>query len=171
MKHKGFTITELLVVIAIIAILVVLSIGIRSSMVNRGYDTAVKSDLATLKKKLDLWLVHNGTYLSINNSTPVTALEFKATSKAYATTPTTTYNLLFCAFPPAQKQFTVVAMSKSGNKFIVSDDSAAVVQFNGAWLANDLDMCISLGASNGNRGYAADDAVTGPWRPWTGVPK
>ncbi len=59
---KGFTLIELLVVVAIIGILASVVIGFLVSARNKGNDTAVKSNLATVRTASELY------YLNNNNS-------------------------------------------------------------------------------------------------------
>lgn len=58
----GFTIVELIVVIVVIAILATVSVVGYTSVQNRVHDTAVKSDLTNLAKKIQLVYAETGVY-------------------------------------------------------------------------------------------------------------
>ena len=65
-KNKGFTLIELLVVIAIIGILASVVLASLSSARNKGKDTAVKSQLASMRAQAELYYSTNqDSYLGI----------------------------------------------------------------------------------------------------------
>ena len=92
-KQKGFTIVELLIVIVVIAILAAITIVAYNGIQNRAADSAIVSDLASLKKKIDLYKVDNNElYPSGAGQSTLTPLGFTASKSAYAQTPTTDNN-------------------------------------------------------------------------------
>jgi len=64
-KERGFTLIELLVVVAIIGLLATVTLGYLSSARKKGNDTAVKTNLATVRTATDIYYVNNNnSYLS-----------------------------------------------------------------------------------------------------------
>ena len=61
-KHKGFTLIELLVVIAIIGILSTVVLVSLSNAKQKGNDAAVKANLDSAKKQMELYYATNGNY-------------------------------------------------------------------------------------------------------------
>lgn len=61
-KKSGFTIVELLIVIVVIAILAAISIVAYNGIQQRGRDTQRSSDIANIKKALEVYRIHNGGY-------------------------------------------------------------------------------------------------------------
>ena len=61
-KEKGFTIVELLIVIVVIAILAAISIVAYNGIQQRARDSQRQSDIATIAKALELYLIDNGSY-------------------------------------------------------------------------------------------------------------
>lgn len=63
-KETGFTLIELLVVVAIIGLLAAVTMGYLSSAKKKGNDTAVKSNLATIRTVSEIYYTNNSnTYL------------------------------------------------------------------------------------------------------------
>ena len=58
-RKPGFTIVELLIVIVVIAILAAISVVAYNGIQNRAADSAVVSDLAVLKKKIEVYKIDN----------------------------------------------------------------------------------------------------------------
>lgn len=67
---KGFTLIELLVVVAIVGLLASITLGYLSSARKRGDDTAVKSNLVTMRSVGEIFYLDNGnSYLPAGGST------------------------------------------------------------------------------------------------------
>lgn len=162
----GFTIVELLIVVVVIAILAAITIVGYTGIQNQTHDSAIKSDLNTVKKKIDLYVVDNGR---VPNSVQLVAATapFRASKQSYAVRPTTDHNLIYCSSTDTTV-YAVIAYSKSGKKFIVTNNSS-VTEFDNPWTDQAV-ACQGAVAnySSNNRGYAAEDPNTGPWRAWAG---
>ncbi len=65
-KNKGFTLIELLVVIAIIGVLSAIVLSSLSNARSKGGDSAVKSNLANLRARAELYYDTNGYYTTGN---------------------------------------------------------------------------------------------------------
>ena len=163
---SGFTIVELLIVVVVIAILAAITIVSYNGITNQTHDVAVKSDLNTLKKKIEIYIGENGQRPnSLEFSGAVTS--FKAAKQSYAVRPTTDHNLIYCS-GSGNASYAVIGYSKSGKKFIVTPNTS-VAEYTNAWTDQTVACQGSVPDYSSNyRGYAAEDTTTGPWRPWAG---
>ncbi|MFA6000008.1 MAG: type II secretion system protein [Candidatus Paceibacterota bacterium] len=80
---KGFTLIELLVVVAIVGILASVTLGYLSSAKKKGNDTAVKTNLATVRSAAEIFYVNNNNSYypsaggsTINSACPVSYAPF-----------------------------------------------------------------------------------------------
>lgn len=167
-RTSGFTIVELLIVVVVIAILATITIVSYNGISNQAHDTAVKSDLAALKKKVELYKAEHGTY-SVPISPAITN-GFKAARESYMSRPVTDHNLIYCMniAGGVTEDYTIIAYSKSGKKFRIGKDRN-VEEYGSAWV-NQTTACQDSMPSytNNYRGYAAEDTSDGPWRAWAG---
>ncbi len=170
-KQKGFTIVELLIVIVVIAILAAITIVAYNGIQNRAADSAIVSDLASLKKKIDLYKVDNNElYPSGAGQSTLTPLGFTASKSAYAQTPTTDNNLWYCR-NSTQLMYSVVALSKSGKIFYISE-AKGPTEYTGAaaWTSAGPNCNTMVNSNQGWQyaGYSSADTTGGPWRTWVG---
>lgn len=166
----GFTIVELLIVIVVIGILAAITVIAFSGIQARAHDSAVQSDLSSLKKKMEIFAIESGG--KYPNGLELPQMSFKTSRSSYAISPTTTYNLLVCHHLPDYDHFYAAALSKSGRAYIISDVLGSPQLYTNPWPAAQDTMCVNLGApapgTSNLRGYAAEDTTTGPWRAWAG---
>ncbi len=165
----GFTIVELLIVVVVIAILAAITLVSFNGITSRANDAAVKSDLSSLKKRIDLFIVDNSRRPNSLEMNTVTA-GFKATKQAYAIRPTTDHNLIYCSGNSTADPTTyaLIAYGKSGKKFIATSGSS-VADYTNAWTDQTVACQGAISDYSSNlRGYAGEDTTTGPWRAWTG---
>jgi prepilin-type N-terminal cleavage/methylation domain-containing protein len=66
-RSKGFTIVELLIVIVVIAILAAISVVAYTGIQNRARTSEVTQSISDAKKKLELYMVDNGSYPMTGN--------------------------------------------------------------------------------------------------------
>lgn len=171
-NQRGFTIVELLIVIVVIAILAAISIVAYNGIQNRANDTTIINDLANIKKKIELYKIDNSDLYPGGSDAPalMNQLVFKASKNAYATSPVTGNNLWYCR-NASQQLFSVIALSKSGNIFYVTNSSGPT-QYTGSevWssTAHNCNTMINMALGWQYAGYASADTTTGPWRSWTG---
>ena len=64
-KQKGFTIVELLIVIVVIGILAAITIVAYSGVQSRAYDNRRSSDVASIKKALEMYKADKGYYPAV----------------------------------------------------------------------------------------------------------
>lgn len=164
---SGFTIVELLIVVVVIAILAAITIVSYNGITNQTHDAAVKNDLITLKKKVDIFIIDNSRRPN-SPDLPAAFTSFRASKQSYATRPTTDHNLIYCS-GTGTTSYAIIGYSKSGKKFIVTSNSG-VADYVNAWTDQTVACQGSLTDYSSNaRGYAGEDSTTGPWRNWTGV--
>lgn len=170
-EHAGFTIVELLIVIVVIAILAAITVVAYNGIQHRSADSAVISDLASLKKKIELYKVdNNDLYPAGAGQSTLTPLGFKASKGAYAQAPVTDNNLWYCR-NSTQLMYSVVALSKSGKVFYISETKGPT-EYTGAatWssTAQNCDAMVNPNQGWQYAGYASADTTGGPWRTWVG---
>jgi len=165
-KQTGFTIVELLIVVVVIAILAAITIVSYTGIQNRAADAAVQSDLNALIKKAGIYQADNSRYFTSTGE----IAGFVATKTAYATAPTTTYNISSC-FVSSGSLFGVVALSKSGKIFYATTASGGVKEYTGgSWFSSSGSACTEAMQTAGTNynGYLSTDTSSGPWRSWVG---
>lgn len=167
----GFTIVELLIVVVVIAVLASVTVVAYSGIQNQAHDAVIKSDLATIKKRFDMYYQEHGVIPTSNQQLAEALASFRAASQSYATSPTTNHNLIHC-WGSQQGTYAIVSLSKSGDAYFVTAHSG-IQPLTTTW-SSQSPICTHALPGNyveGNnwRGYAGDDASTGPWRAWTGV--
>lgn len=165
-NSHGFTIVELLIVVVVIAILAAITIVSYNGITKSAHDTTIKSDLSSLKKKIELFRAENDRRPN-SLEFPVAASGFKASKGSYMARPTTDHNLIYCG-STNDIDYTIVSYSKSGKKFRITNNSS-VEEYTTAW-SNQAVACQDSMSNYGfnYRGYAAEDTTDGPWRAWAG---
>jgi prepilin-type N-terminal cleavage/methylation domain-containing protein len=169
----GFTIIELLIVIVVIGVLAAITIVAFNGIQNRANDSAVISDLGSIKKKIEAYKFDNGELYpngSSGGNSSLAPLEFKATKSAYATSPTTESNLWYCR-NATQSQYSVIALSKSGKIFYITQTLGPTEYTGGeAWSTTAHNCNTKINSSLGwqYQGYLSTDTTNGPWRGWAG---
>ncbi len=165
----GFTIVELLIVIVVIGILATITIVSYTGVQNRAFDITVQSDLKNLATYIELYKIDNAKYPS--SSSNLGTLNYRSSNKnAYAVDGTTQINMTYCYdSTSAATTYAVLAMSKSGNKFVVGD-TKSLGTHTGTWGNGSTANCASVAAAltQSTNGYLSTDTTTGPWRSWVG---
>lgn len=155
--RRGFTIVELLIVIVIIGILAAIVIVAFNGIQGRAKDTAIRSDLANIAKKLELARSNNGA----NYPFPLTtATDIRVNKNLYDTAEN---NMYYC-FDSSTGKYAVSARDVAKVQYKVVDGK---VSTHGSALYG-ASTCGLIGAtwtgSTGNLGY---DFTGGTgWSAW-----
>lgn len=161
-NSRGFTIVELLIVIVVIGILATITIVAYNGIQNRANDTAVQSDLRNLANILEMeYAKEENVYPS-----PVSSSHgFKATKNSYRTDGMS-HNLSYCYIDTeTSPSYVVLAMSKSGTAYYISNIENRPQEFTGTWGDTPSAACRTIIPEIDTfwRGYG-----DGTWRDWTG---
>ncbi len=155
-KAHGFTIVELLIVIVVIAILAAIAIAAYSSITNRAYDTAVRSDFANFIKKYETIRVLN----SANQySDPTAAMGFSFSKDAYMTG----RNNMYLCINPERNQYAISAQSRSGESFRYSTLTGTIETPDD--VGYDL-TCIAAGTTSLAASYNGSAYMITSWASW-----
>ena len=167
-KQTGFTIVELLIVIVVIAILATIGILAYSGIRDRANDSAVKSDLNMIARKLRLYAVNDGVYPT--SGTDMYNLGLKVNKNAYGNhyyNGTSYYNLVYC-WPNSGPidSFALVASSKSGKVFEYTP-GGALREASYAFTGGSAGICTNAGITTGGttRHWFYD---AGAWQSFAG---
>lgn len=156
---RGFTIVELLIVIVVIGILAAITIVAYTGIQNRAYNATVRSDMAGLVKKMEIWRVDSssGTYPSIAE---IFFADIKVSKNAYSDDPSRN-NFYYCrSVAGSEYAFGVISKANQGFFLIngtVTESASSVTYQN--------DTCVKTGDVNGvgTTGYIGS---TGQWFSW-----
>jgi general secretion pathway protein G len=80
-KQKGFTIVELLIVVVVIGILAAIVVVAYNGVTSSTHESAVKNDLSSFAKKMEVYKATNGDYPS--NGTELDDADVKVTQGSY----------------------------------------------------------------------------------------
>lgn len=122
----GFTIVELLIVIVVIGILAAITIVAFNGIQNRGYNSAVQSDLRSLATYIERQKVLNGEVYPSTLAVADVKVSRNAYSRGY-NNGTSWFNLLYCrnSIDP-NAGYALIAESKSGDVFQYSTYSGGL---------------------------------------------
>lgn len=165
--NSGFTIVELLIVIVVIGILAAIVIVAYQGVTKRANDTAVRSDLASLAKKLDTDKTMIGSDTYPVSEGELTSANIKVTKSAYDTT---INNFVYCRSDTNSTMFAIVAKSKGGAVYYVTNTSMTPKEYTGAFPSARSTIC-GVGAGGFGATVIAGDpglfgVTPGTWAPW-----
>jgi len=163
---RGFTIVELIIVLVVIGILATVVFVGYSQVTSNASDVAVKSDLQKIDDAMKVYKLDNGVYPESGGA--LVGLGIKLNPDAYYMD--NAANVYLCV-KQDRSEYAVVAMSKSGKRFVlVSEKGLSDYAGSAVWtesLANANATCSSIDPTytiNNTFGLKGDQ-----WQAWTGV--
>lgn len=174
---SGFTIVELLIVIVVIGILAAITIVAYNGVQNRANEAAVKSNLASLVKALEIYKTNSpgGTYPIAGTNTQRQELEtiqFRASTGSYSTTFNT--NLSYFSAQNGTG-YVLLATAKTGTAFYVKNGGSTIYTYdNGStptYPNSDATQIFNKAMNGDPYTYSGDLTNTyvgngGGWRFW-----
>lgn len=159
---SGFTIVELLIVIVVIGILAAIVIVAYQGVTNRANDAAVKADLSSIAKKLESTMILEGASSYPVSETDLSAVPVRAGKSAYDTT---INNFVYCRSDSSSSIFAIVARSKSGNTYYVSNTSLNAREYTGVFPTSRTTLCsVGFGATGSD--YGLIGLTSSGWAGW-----
>lgn len=154
---NGFTIVELLIVIVVIGILAAISMVAYTGIQNRSHDTAVRADLANIKKRLEMVRVDLGHY-------PRTVTEFPADLKITKGSYDEAGNNVYYIVNPAGDGYALGVRSKSKKGFILlNTELKEGVSVSGPAIAAALGVTWGGTGTYVRQGYRSSSGWTTSW--------
>ena len=156
--QQGFTIVELLIVIVVIAILATVSVVAYVGIANKAYDTAVKSDLVNMAKKLESVRAETGYYPSggrVNSggtengpNTSFPGFTYKFNKDSHGASIPSSLGYCVNSASGAGTEFRIKVKSKSGRFFEYNSESK-ITDMGTAWTTtySHLGLCRDFGTT------------------------
>ena len=158
--HKGFTVVELLIVIAVIGILASISLVAYNGAQNKGYDSAVQSDLDSAAGVIENFRVTLSSSHNFPSSTSdLTTVGLQASKASYDSAATA--NFIYCVNATDYQSYALLGLSRSGNAFVMTQDGFKSTGITKASFANAATACSGLGLS-----LVASGEGSGSWQSW-----
>jgi type II secretion system protein G len=154
-KQPGFTIVELLIVVVVIGILAAIVIVAYNGITNSAHESTVKSDLANIAKKVELFRVEKGVYPA--DETELEEAAIQVTKGSYQER----NNLYYCTTSDKQR-YAVGAYVVNGTQYYLVDGNVA-----NASGVNSGNTCAQLGITGGSsQGVGYKDWTSPQWQDW-----
>ncbi len=159
--HKGFTIVELLLVVVVLGILASIVLVSYGGIQKKALDTSVRSDLDGIAGQLEGYRTQTDYNRQFPHDTPaLETIDIKIAKKSYVTS--SSPNLIYCVTTSgaeAYQAYALIAQSKSGTIFVMTQDGFTPNSFTAADLGS---ACTTLGKSLISNGLSAPNT----WQNW-----
>lgn len=159
-KTTGFTIVELLIVVVVIGILAAIVIVAYNGITNSARASAIQSDLASAKKRIELYKVENGTYPT--STTQLSVANIKASKSVYDTTQN---NFYYC-YNTVTDEFAIGARTVSSTAAYIISSLDSIKQVP---IADGSKTCQAVGLTawdDPNAFINNGHNSSGGWQSW-----
>ncbi|HRJ06636.1 MAG TPA: prepilin-type N-terminal cleavage/methylation domain-containing protein [Candidatus Saccharibacteria bacterium] len=169
---SGFTIVELLVVIVVIAVLAAITVVAFNGVQNRAYESSVRSDLAMIAKKIELYKISStgDNYpiaVSGTQRDELETIDIKVGTGAYSTVANS--NLTYISSTNGT-DYVVLATVKNGPVLYVRGSNPAIQVYTGppSYPNGTMSNIATAAGLTGtfNEATAAYVSTGGGWRFW-----
>ncbi|MBL8158893.1 prepilin-type N-terminal cleavage/methylation domain-containing protein [Candidatus Saccharibacteria bacterium] len=163
-SRAGFTIVELLIVIVVIGILGAIVLNTFASARERGYESAIQSDVRNAAQKIKAFHAENGYYP--NTASELAGLKLSFTKDAYDGT---VNGMIYCTITGgANERFSIGGWSKAGKRGHYYSSASGLKQTT-SWTNTNASLCPLLNVDATAPGYINHWGLLGGnnWQSWT----
>jgi len=132
-RSSGFTLVELLIVIIIIAVLAAITVVAYRGIQNRANDDAVQSDLRSFVQAVEAFNGQANRYPYPVTGSELSTLGVRFSKPTLQAGVPVDNNMLYCGNDTTGIGYAIIALSKSGTKYIASSSNQTIQVYTGIY--------------------------------------